>query len=102
METATPYNLQRCAEQILASCRPTTSFEPVTFSAAPILLSLTLHCWGLWVFNLHPMRRAPRAIGRAESLQNDPLTAKSAGLAKHNCAVLLDMLIEDEAQMRAV
>jgi hypothetical protein len=47
------------------------------------------------------MRRTPRAIGRAKPLAYDPLTPELARFAEYNGAVLLEMLIEDDAQVRA-
>ncbi len=69
--------------------------------ASPILLRLTLHRWRIRVFGLHPMRRAARAIWRAEPLRHDSLATELASLAEYNRAVLLEMLIQHDAQTRA-
>jgi hypothetical protein len=55
------------------------------FSAPPILLRLALHRWCIRIFDLHPMRRAPRTIGRAESLRHDaPMTvSEGRGAWRH-------------------
>ena len=47
------------------------------------------------------MSRTARAIGRAEPLAHDALTAEPASLTKHDRAILLEILIEHDAQMRA-
>jgi hypothetical protein len=47
------------------------------------------------------MLRPPGAIGRAEPLRYDTLTAKPARFAIHDRAVFLEMLIHDDAQLRA-
>jgi hypothetical protein len=41
-------------------------------------------------------------ILRVEPLRHDALTAELACLAKYNRAVLLEMLIEDDAQIRSI
>jgi hypothetical protein len=43
------------------------------------------------------MRGAPRTVWRANPLRDDALTAKLACCAENECAVLLEMLIEDDA-----
>ena len=68
-------------------------------SASPVLFGLA-RCSGCpWIFGLHPM--PPGAIRRAESFRDDAFTAKATCLAKNNRAVLFEMLIEYDAQMRA-
>ncbi len=47
------------------------------------------------------MRRPAPAINRAKPLRHDPLATELASLAKHNRAVFLEMLIKDDAQVRA-
>jgi anaerobic glycerol-3-phosphate dehydrogenase len=47
------------------------------------------------------MRGTARAIRRVKPLRHDALTTELARLAKHNSAVLLEMLIENDAQVRA-
>ena len=47
------------------------------------------------------MRRTPGAIRRAEPFRHDPLTTELARLAVNNRAVLLEVFIEHDAQMRA-
>ena len=37
-------------------------------SGTPILFGLALYRWRFWIFDLHPMRRAPRPIHRAKPL----------------------------------
>jgi hypothetical protein len=46
------------------------------------------------------MRRASRPVRRTEPLRHDALTAEPARLAKHDCAVLVETLIEDETMPR--
>ena len=45
------------------------------------------------------MGGASGPIGRAEPFRDDAFTAELAGFAEYNRAVLLEMLIEDDAQI---
>jgi len=51
---------------------------------APIFFGFALHRWRFRILDLHPMRRAPGAIGRAEPLANDALTTELAGFTEYN------------------
>jgi hypothetical protein len=54
--------------------------------SAPILLGLALHRWRLGIFDLHPMQRAARAIGRAKPFADNALATETARLAVDNNA----------------
>lgn len=69
--------------------------------APPILFGLTPDGWRFGIFDLHPMRHSAGAIGRAKPLANDTLATEPARLPEHNRAVLLEMLIENDAQIGA-
>jgi hypothetical protein len=45
------------------------------------------------------MRRTARAVGRAKPLADDTLAAELASFAINDHAVLIEMLIEDDAQI---
>ena len=68
---------------------------------SPILLSLSPDSWRFRVFDLHPIRRAPRPIKRAEPLRHDPLAAEPASVLEENIAVAFENLVQDNSVMRA-
>jgi hypothetical protein len=54
---------------------PSVTVPGSSRSTAPTLFGFSLHCRRVRIFDLHPMRRAPRAVGRAKPLgYNNPRT----------------------------
>jgi hypothetical protein len=64
---------------------PRVTASPV----APVLFGLTSDRGRARIFDLHPMRRAPGTIKRAEPLRDNALAAELAGVLKDNFAVAL-------------
>jgi hypothetical protein len=73
----------------------TVPFRPDLLLTTPIFLGLAFDRWRIRIFDLQPMARPPRAIGRTRPLANNTLATELARLAKNNSAVL----IQDDAHM---
>jgi hypothetical protein len=54
----------------------------------------------MWIFDLQPMRRPPRAIKRAEPLGDDAFTAQLADVLEEDVAVAFENLIHDNPGLR--
>src|SRR6516225_3813174 len=67
----------------------------------PILFGLALHGGRFRIFDLHPLARTSRAIGRAEPFRYNALAAELTRRPVHSSAVLIEMLIKNDAYVRA-
>src|SRR6516225_2417394 len=86
---------------MLASSGPVRLSPRVTPSlVAPVLFRLAFYRWRFRILDLDPMRRAPRAIERAEPFWHDALAAELAGVLENDVAITFVMLIEHNAELR--
>jgi hypothetical protein len=69
--------------------------------SVPILLGFTLYRWRFRILDLHPMRRTPGAIGRAEPLRHDAFAAEFAGVLENDVAVAVAVVVVIEHDTRA-
>jgi hypothetical protein len=78
------------AKPVISGTRPASL-------GAPIFLGLALHRRRGRILDLEPMRRSPRAVGRAQPFRHDALATQLAGVVENDLGVALEELIDDNA-----
>src|ERR1700737_1582394 len=68
---------------------------------APILLGFALHRGRVGVLALDPVRRAARPVARVLPLRHNAFEPELAGMVEHERAILLHVLIQQDARDRS-